>query len=79
MLISGNAQFPGASEDCLTLNVFRPSATPSNAGLPVLVWIYGGGFAQGFSSLFNASAIIAQSLIRVRLRDITSMLYLPGL
>lgn len=36
------------SEDCLVLNVWRPvSATPK---LPVMVWIYGGGFVNGGSS-----------------------------
>ncbi|KAI0710298.1 extracellular triacylglycerol lipase precursor [Cerioporus squamosus] len=54
----------GVSEDCLTLNVFRPSGVSSNASLPVLLWIYGGGFLQGFTSVFNASAIIAQSVLR---------------
>ena len=28
------------SEDCLYLNVWRPSGTNSSSGLPVLVWIY---------------------------------------
>ena len=32
------------TEDCLTLNVFRPSGVGVSAYLPVLVWIYGGGF-----------------------------------
>ena len=32
------------SEDCLTLNIFRPSSIDSLASLPVMVWIYGGGF-----------------------------------
>ena len=59
-------QLPGVSEDCLTLNVFRPASIPSNAALPVMVWIYGGGFLQGFTSLYNASAIVAQSVLRVR-------------
>jgi para-nitrobenzyl esterase len=39
----------GPSEDCLTLNVWVPAektATP----LPVMVWIYGGGFVTGGSS-----------------------------
>ena len=40
---------PGASEDCLTLNVWTP-AKAKRGSLPVMVWIYGGGFAGGGSS-----------------------------
>ena len=36
-------------EDCLVLNVWRP-ADESAAKLPVMVWIYGGGFVNGGSS-----------------------------
>ena len=32
------------TEDCLTLNVFRPSGVGVSSSLPVMVWIYGGGF-----------------------------------
>ena len=37
------------SEDCLVLNVWRPANAPSRK-LPVMVWIYGGGFVNGGSS-----------------------------
>jgi para-nitrobenzyl esterase len=40
---------PGESEDCLTLNVWAP-AQKSKAKLPVMVWIFGGGFAGGGTS-----------------------------
>lgn len=39
----------GGSEDCLTLNVWVPAKAPS-AKLPVMVWIYGGGFVAGTTS-----------------------------
>lgn len=41
---------PGAmSEDCLTLNVWTAAASQKDK-LPVMVWIYGGGFFAGSSS-----------------------------
>jgi para-nitrobenzyl esterase len=39
----------GPAEDCLYLNVWTP-ATSAKARLPVMVWIYGGGFAAGAAS-----------------------------
>jgi hypothetical protein len=32
------------SEDCLTINVVRPAGTQAGDNLPVLFWIFGGGF-----------------------------------
>ena len=37
------------AEDCLVLNVWRPAERPAEK-LPVMVWIYGGGFVNGGSS-----------------------------
>ncbi|MBB4087254.1 carboxylesterase/lipase family protein [Sphingomonas carotinifaciens] len=36
------------AEDCLTVNVWKPAA--ATAKLPVIVWIYGGGFVNGGAS-----------------------------
>ena len=38
------------SEDCLTLNVWRPAGARLGAKLPVMVWIYGGAFIVGSGS-----------------------------
>jgi para-nitrobenzyl esterase len=45
----------GPSEDCLCLNVWRPASAAAGARLPVMVWIYGGGFTGGSSSSPNTS------------------------
>jgi hypothetical protein len=47
------------SEDCLSLNVFRPVEQRASA-FPVMLFIHGGGFTQGGSSEFNASLLAAK-------------------
>jgi para-nitrobenzyl esterase len=46
---------PTSSEDCLFINVWRPSEAIAEAKLPVMVWIYGGGFTGGSSAAPNTS------------------------
>ena len=43
------------SEDCLFLNVWSPASAGPGAKLPVMFWIYGGGFVFGSSALPNTS------------------------
>ncbi|KAJ8983203.1 hypothetical protein NQ317_016424 [Molorchus minor] len=41
------------SEDCLFINIYSPNDPADNAGLPVMVFIYGGGFIEGASESVN--------------------------
>ena len=41
---SQSLAFANMSEDCLTLNIFRPSGVSIDSSLPVMVWIHGAGF-----------------------------------
>jgi para-nitrobenzyl esterase len=43
------------SEDCLFLNVWSPASAAPGAKLPVMLWIYGGGFMGGSSALPSTS------------------------
>lgn len=54
------------SEDCLSLNIWTPAAK-AGAGLPVLVWIHGGGFTGGSSSvpLYDGTALASRGLVFV--------------
>ncbi len=45
------------SEDCLFLNVWVPASATPGAKLPVMFWIYGGGFVFGSSALPSTSGV----------------------
>lgn len=51
-----------AGEDCLTLNIRRPSGTQPGANLPVLVWIYGGGFETGSTEMYDGTNFVSASM-----------------
>ncbi len=52
------------SENCLYLNVFAP-AGQHGSGLPVMVWIHGGGFVGGESDDYDPSGLVADGVIVV--------------
>lgn len=56
------------SEDCLSLNVWRP-ATAAGRPLPVLVWIHGGAFRLGSSGLplYDGAALARRGVLVVSL------------
>ena len=43
------------SEDCLYLNIWAPPRSAGTQAVPVVVWIYGGGFTIGSASMANYS------------------------
>nr|AAP49301.1 acetylcholinesterase [Rhipicephalus sanguineus] len=57
------------SEDCLKLNVWTPGTSSSSGGRPlaVLVWIYGGGFYSGTSTLdvYDARTLVSEENVVV--------------
>jgi para-nitrobenzyl esterase len=54
--IAGGGGANNSSEDCLSVNVFTPQAAPA-APLPVMVFLYGGGFTSGASSPYNGALL----------------------
>lgn len=55
------------SEDCLYLNVWRPTGTRAGAGLPVMVWIHGGSFRAGAGSwsAYDGDEIVKRDVVLV--------------
>jgi carboxylesterase type B len=49
-------------EDCLTINVQRPAGVTENDKLPVLFWIFGGGFELGSTSMYDGSNLVSSGV-----------------
>lgn len=59
----------GAQEDCLYLNIWTPPAARRGDKLPVLVYIYGGGFSTGSINIpaYSGVPIAGKGVVRVNL------------
>lgn len=58
-ILSSMKKFPMA-EDCLFLNIFVPViSNPSQSKIPVMIWIHGGGFERGSSTLYPGENLSA--------------------
>ncbi|KAI0091741.1 carotenoid ester lipase precursor [Irpex rosettiformis] len=62
LLKSFSVPLPKSDEDCLTLNIWKPSEVPEGTRLPVVVWIHGGGFEVGSAASTDGSVIVKRSL-----------------
>lgn len=60
------AEFQESSEDCLYLNVWAPEEKPEKP-MPVMVWIYGGGFHVGQTDapVYRGEAFVKKGVIMV--------------
>lgn len=64
----------GMSEDCLSVNVWTPARTTAER-LPVMVWIYGGGFTYGSGShpTYDGEALARRGIVVVTLNYRTGL------
>ncbi|KAJ4391999.1 hypothetical protein N0V93_005619 [Gnomoniopsis smithogilvyi] len=53
------------SENCLSLRIARPRGTQSDARLPVMVWLHGGGHALGsaYEMLYEPDGLVKQAAV----------------
>ncbi|KAJ4494661.1 carotenoid ester lipase precursor [Lentinula edodes] len=49
-------------EDCLTINVIKPASATTSSKLPVLLWIFGGGFELGGPQMYDGTSIVERSI-----------------
>ncbi|KAG9011489.1 hypothetical protein FRB94_008320 [Tulasnella sp. JGI-2019a] len=51
----------GIFEDCLYLNVWSTHNVTQTSKLPVMIWVYAGGFIEGTASTYNPTLILLQA------------------
>lgn len=49
-------------EDCLTVTVQRPANATKDSKLPVLFWLYGGGFAFGSTKSYDGTSLLLDGI-----------------
>jgi para-nitrobenzyl esterase len=59
-------EIENVSEDCLTLNVWRPAAL--GPPFPVMVWIHGGALVRGGAPMYPADALARQGVVAVTIQ-----------
>jgi len=59
-----NMPFGDQSEDCLYLNIWTP-AKSAKEKLPVMVWLYGGGFSMGNAAQYDGTLLAKRGVVFV--------------
>jgi carboxylesterase type B len=62
----GKALLPGGpaleqSEDCLSVNIFRPSKSNLAENLPVAIYVHGGAYNRGSAAMHKTASMVAWS------------------
>lgn len=58
-----NASTTNGEEDCLQLNIFRPSGlSNNNTSIPVMFFMFGGAFLIGSTASYNGSSLVNRSI-----------------
>ncbi|XP_055635829.1 carboxylesterase 1E-like [Toxorhynchites rutilus septentrionalis] len=52
-------------EDCLLLNIYTPQMPDETTGLPVVIWIHGGGYRYGSAAQYGAEPLTQNGVIFV--------------
>ncbi|KAI4467459.1 carboxylesterase [Holotrichia oblita] len=55
-------------EDCLFLNIFTPALPEGDKGLPVILWIHGGGFKYGSASQYGPKYLMKKDVVVVTIQ-----------
>jgi para-nitrobenzyl esterase len=56
---TGVREQQATSEDCLYLDLYRPSTARRGSNLPVIVWLHGGGYTQGTGVIYGGQTLAA--------------------
>ncbi|MCC7043890.1 MAG: carboxylesterase family protein [Acidobacteria bacterium] len=74
---TGAEPAPGASENCLVVNVYAPGIN-ANARRPVMVWIHGGGFRGGSGNVdARTLATVADAVVVTITHRVSALGYSP--
>lgn len=68
----------GQTEDCLTMRVQRPAGTKPGDKLPVLFWIFGGGFELGSPAMYDATGLVTNGVAQKKPFVFVSVNYRVG-
>lgn len=56
-----------AGEDCLNINVQRPATATADSKLPIVYWMFGGGFEFGSTTIYDGTELIRRQWLKKKI------------